>query len=215
MRLSKERRQELLDDWFSFGTWQLFAVVCIVTLILLFLKKSFIESELAAFEILQERGEMAFFHALSAIQYITVPLVYAWKFTVTAFILYVGGFMFGYKLSFRDMWRLAIAAELVFFVPELIKIIWFLAVNTNPTYQEIGAFYPLSLMNLFNFESLPDRWHYPLKALNLFEVVYWVVLVAGVYVISGKQHKTSIILVATSYVLWFFLWLGFYVIIYK
>lgn len=215
MRLSKERRQELLDDWFSFGTWQLFAVVCIVTLILLFLKKSFIESELAAFEILQERGEMAFFHALSAVQYITVPLVYAWKFTVTAFILYVGGFMFGYKLSFKDMWRLAIAAELVFFVPELIKIIWFLAVNTNPTYHEIGAFYPLSLMNLFNFESLPDRWHYPLKALNVFEVVYWVVLMAGVYVISGKQRKTSILLVATSYVLWFFLWIGFYVIIYK
>lgn len=215
MRLSKERRQELLDDWFSFGTWQLFAVVCIITLILLFLKKSFIESELAAFEILQERGEMAFFHALSAIQYITVPLVYAWKFTVTAFILYVGGFMFGYKLSFRDMWRLAIAAELVFFVPELIKIVWFLAVNTNPTYQEIGAFYPLSMMNLFDFESLHARWHYPLKALNVFEIVYWVVLVAGVYVISGKQRKTSIILVATSYVLWFFLWIGFYVIIYK
>ncbi|WP_339788017.1 hypothetical protein [uncultured Imperialibacter sp.] len=215
MQLSKERRQELLDEWFSFGTGQLFAVICVVTLILLFIKKSFIEGELAAFEILQERGEMGFFHALSAVQYLTVPIVYAWKFTVTAFILYVGGFMFGYKLTFKDMWRLALAAELVFFIPELIKIAWFLVVNTDPTYQEIGAFYPLSMMNLFDFESLAPRWHYPLKALNLFEVVYWIALAAGVYVISGKQRKNSIIIVATSYVLWFFLWIGFYLIIYK
>lgn len=204
-----------MDEWFSFGTGQLFTVVCVVTLILLFIKKSFIEGELAAFEVLQERGEMGFFHALSAAQYITVPIIYAWKFTITAFILYVGGFMFGYKLTFNDMWRLAIAAELVFFIPELIKIAWFMAVNTDPTYQEIGAFYPLSLMNLFDFGSVADRWHYPLKALNVFEIVYWVILAAGVYVISGKQRKNSIIIVATSYVLWFFLWIGFYLIVYK
>jgi len=215
MQLSKERRNELMDEWFSFGTWQLFAVVCIITFLLLFVKKSFIESEIAAFEVLQERGEMGFFHALSAVQYLSVPLVYAWKFTITAFILYVGGFMFGYKLTFRDMWRLAILAELIFFIPELIKIAWFLVVNTDPTYHEIRAFYPLSLMNLFDFEALPKRWHYPLKALNVFEIVYWGILTAGVFVISGKRSRNSVIIVATSYVMWFFLWLTFYAIVYK
>lgn len=215
MQLSKERRQKLLDEWFSFGTWQLFAVVCVVTYLLLFVKKSFIESELAAFEILQERGEMGFFHALTAAQFVTIPFIYAWKFTLAAFLLYVGGFMFGYRLTFKDMWRLAILAELVFFIPELIKVIWFLTVNTDPDYHEIGAFYPLSLMNFFNFESLPKNWHYPLKALNIFEVVYWAILVWGIFVISGKKLQNSILIVASSYVLWFFLWLGFYVIVYK
>lgn len=215
MQLSKERRQKLLDEWFSFGTWQLFAVVCVVTYLLLFVKKSFIESELAAFEILQERGEMGFFHALTAAQFITIPFIYAWKFTLTAFLLYVGGFMFGYKLTFKDMWGLAILAELVFFIPELIKVIWFLTVNTDPDYHEIGAFYPLSVMNFFNFETLPTNWHYPLKALNIFEVVYWAILVWGIFVISGKKLQNSILIVASSYVLSFFLWLGFYVIVYK
>ena len=215
MQLSKERRQKLLDEWFSFGTWQLFAVVCVVTYLLLFVKKSFIESELAAFEILQERGEMGFFHALTAAQFVTIPFIYAWKFTLTAFLLYIGGFMFGYKLTFKDMWRLAILAELVFFIPELIKVIWFLTVNTDPGYHEIGAFYPLSVMNFFHFETLPKNWHYPLKALNIFEVVYWTILVWGIFVISGKKLQNSILIVASSYVLWFFLWLGFYVIVYK
>ncbi len=215
MQLSKERRQQLMDEWFSFGTGQLFTVVCVVTILLLFLKKSFIESEIAAFEVLQERGEMGFFHALSAAQYVSIPFVYAWKFSITAFVLFVGGFMFGYKLTFRDMWRLAIMAELVFFIPELLKIAWFLVVNTDPTYHEIGAFYPLSLMNFFDFETLPKRWHYPLKALNVFEVFYWIMLTVGVFVISGKKSKISAIIVATSYVLWFFLWLGFYAIVYK
>ena len=215
MQLSKERRQKLLDEWFSFGTWQLFAVVCVVTYLLLFVKKSFIESELAAFEILQERGEMGFFHALTAAQFITIPFIYAWKFTLTSFLLYVGGFMFGYRLTFKDMWRLAIFAELIFFIPELIKVVWFLTVNTDPDYHEIGAFYPLSVMNFFNFETLPKNWHYPLKALNIFEVVYWAILVWGIFVISGKKLQNSILIVASSYVLWFFLWLGFYVIVYK
>lgn len=215
MQLSKERRQELLDEWFSFGTWQLFAVVCVVTFLLLFVKKSFIESELAAFEILQERGEMLFFDAISAAQYIGIPVMYAWKFTLVAFTLYVGGFMFGYKLTFKDMWRLAIVAELIFFVPELLKIIWFLVFRTDPSFHEIGAFYPFSIMNLFDYETLPKRWHYPLKALNIFELAYWVVLAGGVYVISGKQRKNSIYIVASSYVLWFWLWLLFYIIVYK
>lgn len=215
MQLSKERRQQLVDEWFSFGTWQLFAVVCVVTYLLLFIKKSFIESELAAFEILQERGEMGFFHALSAAQYLSIPFIYAWKFTLTAFLLYVGGFMFGYKLMYKDMWRLATLAELIFFVPELIKITWFLTVNTDPTYHEIRAFYPLSLINLFNFETVAQRWHYPLKALNVFEIVYWIILVMGVFVLSGKRLKRSFLIVFCNYVLWFFLWLGFYLIVYK
>lgn len=215
MQLSKERRQELLDEWFSFGTWQLFAVVCVVTYLLLFVKKSFIESELAAFEILQERGEMGFFHALSAAQYLSIPFIYAWKFTLTAFLLYAGGFMFGYKLLFKDMWRLAILCELIFFIPEIIKITWFMVFNTDPTYHEIGAFYPLSIMNLVDFESLPKRWHYPMKALNFFELVYWGSLIWGVFVISGKKFRNSVLIVLSSYVFWFFLWLGFYVTVYK
>jgi hypothetical protein len=207
--------KSLFDEYKDIDKRVFFIFLCLITFLLLYIKKSFIESQIAAFEILEQRGEMGFYHLINALQYFSIPIVYLYKFTVIGFILWIGCFMFGYKVFYSQLWQLAMFAEFVFFGAEILKIGWFVFIETDPEIWDVRAFYPLSLINLFNFRQVPDAWHYPLKALNFFEVFYWLILVYGVQYLSRKRFDISFYIVLTSYVLWFLLWLIFFVLIYK
>ena len=123
--------------------------------------------------------------------------------------------MFGYKITYSRLWQIVLVSEMLFLLPDLIKTVWFILVETDPTYWDVRAFYPLSLMNLFDYEVLESRWHYPLKSINLFEVIYWFLLVQLIHVSAKKKISYAYSIVFSSYVLFFFIWLGFYVIVYK
>lgn len=193
----------------------LFVLLCLATFLLLYIKITFIEYETAAFEFLQDRPEGMILRIISTIKFLSIPLVYLWKFTVIAFVIWVGCFMFGYRVSYAQCWSVVIASEFIFLIPEVLKIIWFMTVELDPTYNDISAFYPLSLLHFFDYNALDKRWAYPLRALNVFEIIYWFLLVAGVHHHARKSKKYVWIIVACSYILLFFLWLGFYAIVYK
>ena len=193
----------------------LFIMLCTATLVLLIIKKTFIENATTAFEILDERGEMGVFHAISTLQYLTIPVVYLWKFTFISFIIWVGAFMFGYRITYSQVWKVAVISETIFLIPEFLKICWFLFFETSPNIFDIREFYPLSMIQLIDTTDLADKFFYPLKALNVFEVIYWLVLVAGIHTMAGKKKSIAYSIVFSSYVLFFFLWLGFYILVYK
>lgn len=193
----------------------LFILLCLCTLVLLYVKISFIENETAAFEFLQDRPEGTILRTINGLKFFSIPFVYLWKFTVIAFVIWVGCFMFGYRVTYAQCWGVVIGAEFVFLIPEILKILWFLFVVTDPDYYQIRAFYPLSLVNLFDYHAIDRRWAYPLRALNAFEIVYWFLLVDGIHHYAHKKRKTVWFIVTCSYVLLFFLWLGFYVVVYK
>jgi hypothetical protein len=193
----------------------LFVLLCLATLLLLYVKISFIENETAAFEFLQDRPEGGILKVINALKFFSVPFVYLWKFTVIAFVIWVGCFLFGYRVTYSQCWGVVIGAEFIFLVPEVLKIVWFMAVETDPTYNDIRAFYPLSLMHFFDYNTIDKKWAYPLRALNLFEIFYWFLLVAGIHHYAQKEKKVVWFIVASSYILIFFLWLIFYVIVYK
>ncbi|HEY9489513.1 MAG TPA: hypothetical protein VIQ51_14320 [Chryseosolibacter sp.] len=193
----------------------LFIVLCLSTLVLLFIKIAFIENETAAFEFLQDRPEGAVLRVLNGLKYLSIPFIYLWKFTVIAFVIWVGCFMYGYRVTYSQCWGVVIGAEFIFLIPEVLKILYFLIIETDPDYHEIRAFYPLSLTHFFDYYSLDKRWAYPLRALNVFEIAYWFLLVSGIHHFARKDKKTVWLIVACSYILLFILWLGFYVIVYK
>lgn len=193
----------------------LFLLLCLATLLLLYIKITFIENETAAFEFLQDRPEGMILRLLSTLKFLSVPFVYMWKFTVIAFVIWVGCFMFGYRVTYQQCWGVVIGAEYIFLIPEVLKIVWFMSIQTDPTLNDISAFYPFSLMHFFDYYSLDKRWAYPLRALNVFEIAYWFLLVEGIQHYARKDKKYIWIIVSCSYVLIFFLWLLFYLVVYK
>lgn len=193
----------------------LFALLCLLTWLLLYIKQNFIIMEMAAFEILEERGQLGVFRIFAALQFLSVPAVYLYKFSLIALVLWLGCFAWGYRVTYFSCWQIALAAEIVFIVPELLKIAWFMVVQTDPEFWDVRSFYPLSLMHFFDYSQIDGKWHYPLKALNAFEVLYWLMLVAGVHVRADKSYARASAIVFTSYVAVFLAWLVYYLIIYK
>jgi hypothetical protein len=202
-------------SFFSADKRLLFILLCLITLLLLYVKVSLIENETAAFEFLQDRPEGMVLKAISTVKFLSIPFVYLWKFTVIAFVIWVGCFMFGYRVTYVQCWGVVIAAEYIFLIPEVLKILWFMVVHTDPSYNDISGFYPFSLMHFVDFQTLDKRWAYPLRALNLFEILYWILLVEGIHHYARKEKKYVWIIVSCSYILIFFLWLLFYSIVYK
>jgi hypothetical protein len=196
----------------------IFILLCILSGLVLYIKIAFIEQETAAFEFLQDRPEGSVMKLLSAFQIVSIPFIYLWKFTVIGFVLWVGCFLFGYRITYSQCWSVVLTAEFIFIIPELLKIVWFLFIHTDPILPEIKAFYPFSLMNFFDYQTVPKQYAYPLRAISVFEVLYVLLMVRGVNHFSFKAHRQSKAtwwIVSTSYVLIFIVWLIFYVIVYK
>ncbi len=208
-----KHREKYIEDWQSQNGIAFFTVLCLLYFASLIIKRMFIIDSIAAFEILQERGEMWIMDLFLGMQYLGVPFFLAWKFTLTSLILWIGCFMFGYRITYAQLWKMVMIMELVFIVPELLKVAWFTLVKTDPTYHDYVAFYPLSLINFFSYENLNPDWHYPLKALNAFELIYWCLLIVGIFWLSNKNLKISALITLSSYILFFLLWLGYYLIV--
>ena len=207
-------RKRFLEDWFDFNTAGMFIAVCLVYIALLFVKRIFIIDTIAAFEVLNERGDLWVFDILYGIQYLSVPIFLGWKFTWTTLCLWIGSFMFGYRLHFNQLWKLVLLLEVVFFIPEIFKILYYTLFYSDPSYHDYVAFYPFSMINLVDYTTINPKFHYPLKSLNIFELLYWPVLMFGIYFLSGKKWKISVYIVLSTYVLFFFIWLGFYIGVY-
>ncbi len=215
MQDNEAKLQNHIRQYLDFDKRLFFVFFCLISFLLLFMKKTLVESEIAAFEMLEMRGEMGLFKLLNALEYLSIPLVYLWKFTILAFIIWVGSFMFGYKVTYTKCWQIVMIAESVFFIPELLTTLYYILIPSDPSYWDIKAFYPLSLMNLVNYELVDPRYHYVLKRLNVFEIVYWFALIYGLHWTAKKRLDTAYAIVFSSYVLVFFLWLAFYAIVYK
>ena len=192
-----------------------FLLLCMITFLLLYAKIAFIENETAAFEFLADQPEGAVLQLIAGLKFLSVPFIYLWKFTVIGFVIWVGCFMFGYRVTFSQCWGIAIVSEFTFLVAEVVKILWFFFIDTDPTYDDIRGFYPFSLMNFYDYTEMDKRYAYPLRALNLFEIVYWFVLVEGVHHFARKRKDIAWFIVLSSYVLIFLLWLWFYIVVYK
>jgi hypothetical protein len=202
-------------EFFDIDKRVYFLFLCLITFLVLLIKKNFVENETAAFEVLEMRGQEGIFQVFNTLQYITIPLFYLWKFTVIAFLLWMGSFAFGYKIPFKKCWQVAMIAETIFILPELMKIAHFALGPDDPNFYDIKAYFPFSLMNLYNYQDVATKYHYPLKALNLFEILYWGLLVYGLHLAAKKEFRVAFASVSASYILFFFLWLWFYISVYK
>jgi hypothetical protein len=210
----RKYRTTFLEDWFDFNVTGLFLIVCLVYGALLFVKRVFIIDSIAAFEVLNERGDIWVFDLIYSIQYLSVPIFLGWKITWTTLPLWIGCFMFGYRIHFDKLWKLVLLSEVLFFLPEALKVVWFTVFSSDPDYYDYMAFYPFALINFFDHTQIGPQWHYPLKALNLFELAYWPVLAIGIFLLYGKSLKTCFLIVFLTYSLFFIIWLGFYVLVY-
>ncbi|MDF2158211.1 sulfate ABC transporter permease [Algoriphagus sp. CAU 1675] len=206
-----ERLKALID----FDKRLYFLVLVLLFILIRYLTNALIIESIPDSENLDAKGELMIFHVFNTLDYIWTPFALLLKFTVIAFLFWVGGFFLGYKLSFKELWQFALVAEFVFLFPELIRFLVFIGTNSNVTFTEIMEYRPFSLLALFGPENLEDRYHYAFGTLNLFELAYGYIWVLGFHAISNRPLRESIFAVLLSYFLPLAIWLSWYIIVYR
>ncbi|WP_373495590.1 sulfate ABC transporter permease [Aquiflexum sp.] len=206
-----QRIQEAID----FDKRLFFLILVILFLLIRYVTNDLILQSITGYEQLEADGSFTIFHIFNALNYFWTPFALLWKFTVTASVIWTGGFAFGYKTSFVKLWQFILVAEVIFIFPELIKLLYFIQPSDSVSYENVKNFYPLSLYNLADQDSISPQYIYPLQAINLFEVLYIVALMLGFHTISRRSISESTIVVIFSYVICLLIWLGFYIVVYK
>ena len=163
-------RNEFLENWFSFNGAGMFVIVCLTYMALLFVKRIFIIDTIAAFEVLNERGDIWVFDLIYSIQYLSVPIFLAWKwtwdFSCTLDWLFS---CFGYRIHFNQIWKMLMLAEILFFLPEntqgrMVFTFSIVILHTMTTWLSIH----FSLVNLIDYTQIAPKYLYPLKSIKPF-----------------------------------------------
>lgn len=104
-------------------------------------------------------------------------LILTIKCFLMALVLYAGLFFAnkhqGVKLG--SLFAIAVYAESIIVLGGMLKVI--LGAASDLTYSEFSLFAPLSVLSVLDISSVQPIWYYPLQLLNVFEVIYCLLLI--------------------------------------
>ncbi|MBB6273147.1 hypothetical protein HDF26_003607 [Pedobacter cryoconitis] len=148
-----------------------------------------------------------FQHKYIWLGYLFIPIWLLIKTFVVNLTLQIGIVIQGYKLKLSQTFKIALMAEFVFLLPQIIKLIWFLMIQKTYTLTDLQHFYPLSILNLFNPNNLSTMLLYPFQIFNIFEVLYWIILAGGIKQELNKDIDQGIKVIFSGYIPALLLWL--------
>jgi hypothetical protein len=148
-------------------------------------------------------------HKWAWLGYLLVPVIYYIKLSLIALVLQTGFFFFDRKVSFSIIFKAVMLAEIPFLIVPVIKLFWFLFIQTHYTLNDLQYFFPLSALQLFDAQKLPSWQVYPLQLMNVFELIYWVLLAYWLKKLLNLSLNKSMEVVASSYGTGLLLWVVF------
>lgn len=212
---SHSLQSQRLDGLLDFDKRIFFLILVILFLIVRLVTNDIILESIPGYETLESDGSLSYFHIFNTLSYIWTPFALLWKFTLISFLIWMSSFALGYKSSFSLIWQVVMVAEIIFLLPELIKMIYFLNPPANVTYLDIKAFYPLSALVFFDGSQLSAKYIYPLQLINVFEIIYISALTKGFQLISKRPLSEAFRVILVGYVFFLILWAAFYITTYR
>jgi hypothetical protein len=143
------------------------------------------------------------------LSYIITPLAIAIRALMVSLILFLGTFYRKNGLKIGQLFGIALLADMVFLIPGLIKFLWFWSHPDSYDLHALQVFQPLSLLSIFDVNSLATWLVYPLQTLNIFEFIYLFVLAFGIQHSLKTSFDRSLQIVVTTYVPALVLWFVF------
>lgn len=197
----------------NYAVWEKFFILCLITLSFSWAFQELLLSDTLYFNVFSDQLSYEKIQKIinhnkdwNWIMYIIIPFLCFVKLSLITTCLALGSFFTSNRFNFKVFFNIAVFAELIFLLPILIKLLWFLFVKTDYDLDDLTLFYPLSALNLVDTTDLPRYWLTPLQTLNLFEVAYWFLLAYGVADATDFSFKRSFGLVMSSYGVGLLLW---------
>lgn len=139
--------------------------------------------------------------------YVLLPIVMLLKISLIAKIIDVGAFFIDKEISYKKLFTTVLKAEFIFLLAPIGKLVWFYYMQTDFDLDDLQKFYPLSLINITGYENLEAWYIYPLQAINVFEIIYWIILSYQLKKLVNINFNKSFIIVMSSYGLCLFIWI--------
>ena len=118
----------------------------------------------------------------------------------------IGVYVFSLEFKSYQVLNAIILAEFIFILPGVIKLFWFAFIQTEYGIKDLQSFSGFSVLSFFNQEIFDNWLIYPLRSLNLFEALYWLVLAYQLSKIINKSFNSSLKFVAATYGVGLFIW---------
>ncbi|GAB4016115.1 hypothetical protein GCM10028808_43520 [Spirosoma migulaei] len=141
--------------------------------------------------------------------FIIIPFSYLIKFSFVTICLSLGLFLLNKPFQMGQVFKIVMLSELVFFTASIVKTFYFLFLHPDFTPLELQYFYPLSMLQLTNINTVTSYWLYPLQLANVFELGYILVLAYGLYKSDQlTSYSKSLEVTFASYIPALFLWIA-------
>lgn len=132
------------------------------------------------------------------------------QFTFISAFIYVGLTLkqVTEEITYRSVFKVVITCEFIFFIPKIVKYSWFMFKKNDYGFEDVQNFNPFSLYGLFEPSEVVEWLTYPLKFINVFEVMYIGLLPLGISLISKVKIENVTFPVVTSYLFLMILWIS-------
>jgi hypothetical protein len=207
----------LLARYYSQKGLHLFIGIVIANLILIWLSKALLINEVVFYNAYSEQltydRSLKLFEdmkKLSWISYAFCPIMLLIKFSLISFVIYIGIVLSDVqnKISLGSVFKIVIASEIIFVSVGFIKFLWFYLFAGNYDLNDIGFFYPLSLINFFKTSEVNRLWIFPLQTVNVFQMVYIISISYGLNKVYEIEKSDSDKIVLLSYLPALILWVA-------
>jgi len=208
----------LLVRYYNLKGLHLFIDIVLANLLLIWLSKTLLINEVVFYnayseQITYDRSLKLFedMKRFSWISYALTPIILLIKFSLISFVIYIGIVFYNVqnKISLRSIFKIVIASEIVFVSAGFIKFIWFYLLAGNYDLNDLGFFYPISLINFFKTGEVSRLWIYPLQTVNIFHLLYIISISYGLNKVYYIEKPDSDKIVLLSYIPALVLWIVF------
>ena len=142
------------------------------------------------------------------IGYVFIPIALLIRISCTSICIYIGCFLANVKVGFNQLFKVALLSDFVFVLAGIIKLVTLIFFKEINTISDLHS-QPLSLLELFDKESIDLILIYPFSIISFFELLYWLVLARLLSEVINQPFNESIKTVASSYGVGMLLWVLF------
>ncbi len=127
------------------------------------------------------------------------------KYSLISLLTYTTFYLNAIKVSYLAIFKIVCAAEMVFLIPAMMKVIWFLLYPPTDL-RQWAEFYPLSIYSVFSGAHIPTVIAYPLQLLNAFELIYIITFAYLLQKLVKNNFDDVMKIVLISYLPGLFVW---------
>jgi hypothetical protein len=209
---------DLLLRYYNLKRMHLLIGIILANLLIIWLSKSVLINDIVFYntyseQLTYDRSLRVFenMQNFSWISYAFAPVVLLIKFSLVSLLIYTGIIFCNIrdKVSPGSVFKVVVASELVFIIAGLFKFFWFWLFAGNYDLNDLGFFYPLSLINFFNPGEVSKLWLYPLQTVNIFHLFYIISIAFGISKVCEVEKADSEKVVLLSYLPGLVIWIAF------